>query len=300
LRGPVRRIEVLTEERRASILANVTSNSSHSPALYALGNTDDEHGRLARQAERFGPLTERLFRDAGVGTGMRVLELGSGAGDVAMLVARLVGPSGEVVGVERDARSIVRARSRIAEANLRNVKFTESDVAQIEGEELFDAVVGRFILQFIPDPRSVLQTLVPLVRPGGIVVFQEVSWAPFLALCSSLPLWHASVSLAVQAFQGSGASTELGATLHRIFQDAGLPAPTMRLEMPMGSDPELARWIADLLRSLRPQIDRLRLSVEKVGNLDTLSERLHEEVTAARMVAGSVGMVGAWSRKRAG
>jgi len=265
-----------------------------------LGNTDDEHGRLARQAARFGPYTERLFRDAGIGAGMRVLELGSGAGDVAMLVARLVGPSGEVVGVERDARSIVRARSRIAEANLRNVKFTESDVSQIAGEKLFDAAVGRFILQFIPDPKSVLQTLVTLVRPGGIFVFQEVSWAPFLALCSSLPLWFASVSLVVQAFHGSGASTEMGATLHRIFQDGGLPAPAMRVEMPMGSDPEFARWISDVLRSLRPQIERLGLSVEAIGNMDTLSVRLHEEVTASKMVAGSVGMVGAWSRKPVG
>jgi SAM-dependent methyltransferase len=69
---------------------------------YALGSTDAERERLIRQAARFGPFTERLFREAGIGPGQRVLDLSSGVGNVAMLAARLVGPSGEVVGIERD------------------------------------------------------------------------------------------------------------------------------------------------------------------------------------------------------
>ena len=73
-------------------------NSPASP--YALGSTDAEHERLIRQAARVAPLTERLFREAGIGSGQRVLDLGSGVGDVAMLVARLVGPSGEDVPAE--------------------------------------------------------------------------------------------------------------------------------------------------------------------------------------------------------
>jgi ubiquinone/menaquinone biosynthesis C-methylase UbiE len=84
---------------------------------YALGSTDAEHERLIRQAARLAPLTERLFREAGIGPGQRVLDLGSGVGDVAMLVARLVGPSGEVVGIEPTrARSLglERVWSRLA------------------------------------------------------------------------------------------------------------------------------------------------------------------------------------------
>jgi ubiquinone/menaquinone biosynthesis C-methylase UbiE len=98
-----------------------------------LGNTQAEHERLARQAERFDPLTERFFREAGIGPGQRVLELGSGAGDVAMLVARLVGPTGEVVGVERSADSIAHATSRVKAAGLSNVRFLQTDVAELAG-----------------------------------------------------------------------------------------------------------------------------------------------------------------------
>src|SRR6266699_5019725 len=128
--------------------ANIIMNNPASP--YALGSTDAEHERLIRQAARLAPLTERLFREACIGSGQRVLDLGSGVGDVAMLVARLVGPSGEVVGVERDTRSIARARARVAEAGLRNVSFTQSDVNQIQSSKPFDAAVGRYILMFVP------------------------------------------------------------------------------------------------------------------------------------------------------
>jgi protein-L-isoaspartate O-methyltransferase len=124
---------------------------------YSLGSTDAEHERLIWQASRLAPLTERLFREAGIGPGQRVLDLGSGVGDVAMLVARMVGPSGEVVGVERDTRSTARARARVAEAGLRNVNFTESDVNQLANDKPFDAAVGRFILEFLPDPLAALR-----------------------------------------------------------------------------------------------------------------------------------------------
>jgi ubiquinone/menaquinone biosynthesis C-methylase UbiE len=82
--------------------ANMTPSSCTS--RYALGNTDVEHQRLIRQARWLAAHTERLFRDAGIGPGQRVVDLGSGVGDVALIAGRLVGPSGEVLGIERDPR----------------------------------------------------------------------------------------------------------------------------------------------------------------------------------------------------
>jgi len=168
-------------------------------AHYVLGSTDAEHERLIRQAALLAHLTERLFRDAGIGPGQRVLDIGSGVGDVAMLAANLVGPSGEVVGIERDPRSIARARSRAAGAGLSNVTFAQSDVSQVVSDKPFDAAVGRFILQFLPDPVDVLRSLSRLVRPGGVLTFQEVSYAPFLLLSAHLPLWAVAASLLHEA-----------------------------------------------------------------------------------------------------
>src|SRR5215472_10544563 len=264
---------------------------------YALGSTSAEHERLIRQAARLAPLTERLFRDAGIGPGQRVLDLGSGVGDVAMLAARLVGSSGEVVGVEQDAHAIARARARVVEAGLNNVRFVQCDLNQFAGDQPFDAMVGRFILQFVPDPLAILLSLSRLVRPGGAVVFHELSYAPCLALSEHLPLWFATVSLVRETLQRSGANTEIGPALYRIFQEAGMAAPNLRLEMPLGSDPDFARWSYDLLSSLRPQIERFNLSLETLGDFDTLAERLQAEVAASKTVVPFVALVAAWSRR---
>jgi hypothetical protein len=267
------------------------------PSSYALGSTDSEHERLVRQAARLAPCTERFFREAVIGTGQRVLDLGSGVGDVAMLVARLVGPSGEVVGIERDTRSITRAKARVAEAGLHNVSFTQSDVSQIASTELFDAAVGRFILMFVPDPVAVLRSLSQLVRPGGVLAFQESSWAPTFAISTHLPLWSTAASLMCETFKRSGADPEIGLSLYRIFQEAGLPAPAVQMEVPLGDDSDFIRWMHDVICSLRPQIQQLNLSLKNLGDFDTLLERLQAEVAVSNGVASWMAVVGAWCRK---
>ena len=134
---------------------------------YLLGNTDEEHERLIRQAARLEPVTAAFLREAGIAAGQRVLDVGSGVGDVAMLLARMVGNTGAVVGVERDAKSIARARSRVARAGFGNITFWEGDITECEPDGVFDAVVGRYVLQFLADPVAVLRRLSQSLRPGG-------------------------------------------------------------------------------------------------------------------------------------
>src|SRR5882672_11446248 len=205
-------------------------STENSKAGYALGYTTAEHDRLIRQAARIGPILERLFREAGIGPGQRVLDLGSGVGDVSMLAARLVGPSGEVVGIERDASSIAVAKARVAQAGFRNVSFTQMDASQIVSDKPFDAAVGRFILMFLPDPASVLRSLTRLVRPGGVLAFQEPTWIPLLAFAARFPLWSKLLSSIHETFLRSGVDPEMGPNLYHIFQEVGLPAPAMHME----------------------------------------------------------------------
>ena len=263
---------------------------------YPLGHTDAEHERLIRQAADVAGITERFFREAGIGPGQRVLDLGSGVGDVAMLVARLVGPSGEVVAVERDRNSIAKARARVAEAGFHNVSFDESNVNEIVNDKPFDAAVGRFILMYLSDPVATLRSVSQLVRPGGVIVFQEPTWVPVIAHLQALPLWFATASLIDKAMRLS-ANHDMGAELYHTFVEAGLPPPTVRLELPMGNAPYLARWYHDTLCSLVPQVQQSNMSIESLGNLDTLVQRLQEEVEKSKTVACWFASVGAWCRK---
>ena len=117
-------------------------------STYALGHSEQELERLSRQAEVFEPFTHQLLQQAGISTGMRVLDVGCGAGDVAFLVADLVGSTGAVVGVDRAAEAIQRATMRAQARHLENVKFLEGDPAQMQIDQPFDAVVGRLVLMY--------------------------------------------------------------------------------------------------------------------------------------------------------
>jgi hypothetical protein len=61
---------------------------------YAMGRSEAETKRLIRQSGTYAPFTWRLFEQAGLGPGMRVLDVGTGAGDVALMAAEMVGASG--------------------------------------------------------------------------------------------------------------------------------------------------------------------------------------------------------------
>jgi ubiquinone/menaquinone biosynthesis C-methylase UbiE len=263
---------------------------------YPLGHTDAEHERLIRQAKRVAPITETFFREAGIGPGQRVLDIGSGVGDVAMLVARMVGPSGEVVAIERDRKSIAKASARVAEAGFHNVSFDESNVNEILDEKPFDAAVGRFILMYLPDPVATLRSISQVVRPGGVLVFQEPCWVPVLAHLASLPLWFATASLIDKTMRAS-ANHDMGTDLYHTFVEAGLPAPTMRMELPMGRETYLAQWYYDTLCSLLPQMEQLHMPIESLGSLDTLVQRLQAEVAESKTVACWFASVGGWCRK---
>ena len=85
---------------------------------YAMGRSAKETERLIRQGRFRHASTRRLFEDAGLTTGMRILDVGSGAGDVALLTAELVGPTGAVVGLDRNPAILATAAARAEAAGL--------------------------------------------------------------------------------------------------------------------------------------------------------------------------------------
>src|SRR5437899_1304619 len=114
---------------------------------YVLGRSEHETRRLADQGEFHALPLRHFLEDAGVGPEMKVLDVGSGVGDVAIAAAKLVGPSGSVVGVEMNAPLVDTARERARAAGLDNVTFRVADVREPLGQDQeFDALVGRFVL----------------------------------------------------------------------------------------------------------------------------------------------------------
>ena len=175
---------------------------------YALGHSDRELNRLTIQARLIEPITRRFMVEAGIAPGMRVLEDRERCRRCSFLVAGLVGEAGEVVGTDRSEAALAVARRRADERSLGNVTFHQGDPSQLAFEESFDAVVGRYVLMFQPDPAAMLRGVSTHVRGGGLVVFHEPyrdtirSYPPVPAYDRGL---RASVTEAVR--QAGGRST---------------------------------------------------------------------------------------------
>lgn len=150
---------------------------------YVFGHSQSELSRLAKQGTFYALATEDMMLRAGITPGMRVLDVGSGAGDVALLAARLVGASGVVVGVERSAEAAALAQARAAADGLTWCQFIVSDVDNFTCDETFDAMVGRLVLMYLPDPAATIRSLARHLRPNGIVAFQEL----YLSAATAIP-----------------------------------------------------------------------------------------------------------------
>src|SRR5437870_1033975 len=99
------------------------TESGGAAGSYPNGHSEQETQRLMAQARRLDLPLRRLFEDAGISSGMRVLDIGCGAGDVALTAAALVGPSGAVVGLDMNPAILETARRRAREAGLSNAAF---------------------------------------------------------------------------------------------------------------------------------------------------------------------------------
>ncbi len=267
--------------------------------FYALGHSEQELQRLSRQGQAFGPFTRQLFEEAGISRGMRVLDVGCGSGDVAFLAADLVGLSGQIVGVDRERRAIDWANARAHSRGTRNVNFVEGDPAEMEFDQLFDAIVGRLVLMYYPDPVDTIRKLMRHVRSDGLIVFQELDLENARSLPVA-PVFERSVTWIKQTLSATGARIQLGLELYPVFVAAGLPGPSMRVDALIGGGPQCPAYeiVADVVQSLLPVMEKLNIaSVAEVG-ISTLPQRMRDEVVALKGVVVSAGFIGAWSRKQ--
>ena len=267
-------------------------------ADYVLGHSEGELKRLADQARVIGPITRRIFEQAGIRRGLRVLDVGSGVGDVAFLVTELVGPEGEVIGYDRAPKALEVARQRARERGLKNVSFRDGDPAEAPVGATFDAIAGRYVLMFQPDPAAMLRGVARHLRPGGVAVFHEPDWSVARSWPES-PVFDASCRWIAEVVERSGASSRMGMSLHATFLAAGLPAPTMHLEGQIeGAVASLAvvRLMSDLVMSLLPEMERLGVTTAAEVDPGTLEERMTREIVAGRGVVTGRSEIGAWAR----
>lgn len=265
---------------------------------YALGNSESEFRRLEAQGALLRDLTEDTLRRAGITPGMRVLDVGCGVGDVSLLAAELVGPSGTVFGVDRSAEAVDTARRRTAAYGLNTrIRFVAADIDVFSPDEQFDAVIGRLILLYMPEPAATLRRLCSYLRPGGIVAFQEMVM-PLARSCPDGALYRQCADWITATFERAGVETDMGSKLFATFLTAGLPEPQMIVAGRAGGGAQspLYDYVAGAIRSLLPMMERVGVATAAEVAVDTLAERLRAEAVQHNACLMAPPFIGAWTR----
>jgi 2-polyprenyl-3-methyl-5-hydroxy-6-metoxy-1,4-benzoquinol methylase len=261
---------------------------------YFFGHENEEIERLKLQATIIGGVTRRLIQDCGIRSGMRVLEFGCGVGDVSMLLAEAVGPTGAVVAIDREVRAIETAKRRAEKSGFQQIDFVLTSDEELPDRPAYDAAFGRYVLIHQPDPTLMVRRAADAVKPGGPVAFQE----PALhVLCGALPtidLFDAVAECIVTASRALLPNYDVGGRLVACFEDAGLPGANLVWECVAGGpSSSLMEWAATTYRAYLPY----GLGRSDIGDPDTLHERLAAAATAVRAQIISMPQSCAWATR---
>jgi ubiquinone/menaquinone biosynthesis C-methylase UbiE len=262
-----------------------------------LGHSDSELARLQTQAEFYAEFTRNVLLKAGLQPGMRVLDVGCGVGDVSIEAARLVGPSGSVVGVDQSDAALDMARRRTQAAGLPQVSFQKADLQRAAEPESFDAVIGRFILLHLNKPARALETLTGCVKPGGRIAFIEMDLSS-AQVSPPLALFNEAVGWIRDTYLREGVEIDMGSKLFACYEALGLK-PTLEAfqRVEGGPDANVYNYLAETVRSLLPRMVELQVVRAEAVDVDSLAARAREASVAGGHCFFYPRMVGAWAQK---
>ena len=269
---------------------------SDSGYQFGTGFGEEELARLEAQGAAIAPATRMIFAEAGIRPGMRVLDLGCGAGDVSFVAADLVGPGGSVVGVDRSPDALARARLRARQRGLTQVQFVEGDINDPAPGGPFDAIVERGALWLVPDPAAVLRRRATVLRPGGLVVPIEIDLSTIRSLPEN-PLLTQVKSWLVESFAKAGMSM-LGPRLRTIVEEAGLrPLGMIGVQPHFGYGDEVGlAYLMESMRVAEPLIVGTGVATAEEIGMETLEQRLRDEWEGTpQLVAASAMLLSAWA-----
>jgi SAM-dependent methyltransferase len=188
------------------------------------------------------------------------------------------------------------ARQFIAEHSLRNVEVLQGD-AKATGlpRASFDLVHARLILVNVPEPQRVVEEMIDLVRPGGVVASHEADWGAFLCDPPS-PSWDRLLEVFEAYSRNNGIDLFVGRKTHRMFRAAGLidiqVNPVIHLCQPGNNRRNI---LCDFLENVRDRVLAEGLMTETEFHKRLTELRCHLDDTDTLVISHL--FVQVWGRK---
>ena len=188
---------------------------------YLLGDSTAEVEHLTNQAEVYAEEATNLLDRVGLAPGSSAIDVGCGVLGILRLLRERVGPSGRVVGLERESRILDAARQAAAQHSL-PVEFVQGDATSLDlPSDSFDFVHERTVLLNVHDPATVIAEMVRITRPGRVVALQEPDSSGWV--CDPPhPAWDPLLAELLAAYRRNGKNFNSGRRIARRLRDAGL------------------------------------------------------------------------------
>jgi SAM-dependent methyltransferase len=270
------------------------------PDDYILGHSPEEHERLLRQGRMQEPVTRRVFHAIGLGPGWTCLDIGCGPGAVMRLMGELAGPSGEVTGIDRDAKAGREAVERLQATGTSRYRFVAADMESIE--EIvgapFDLTFARRTLLHARDPVALLRKMYGWTKPGGYIAVQDIH-VRTMDLYPKLAAFEELKRVVVETEERSGIDTEFAIKLPVLFVEAGIGVPDgTDMHLPITSLEPFIAVFGTLGRSLLPRA--ISLGVTTDAQMQSVFSEIERALSDGRQYSALWQlMVGLWRRKHA-
>jgi SAM-dependent methyltransferase len=263
---------------------------------YVLGSSSAERERLLKQARLHEQEARWLLDQTGIRFGWRAIDIGCGPLGIMDLLAERVGPTGHVVGLDREPEMLTVAKDLIAERPLKNVQLVEADGAATGLDRAsFDLAHARLVLVNVPNPEQILAEMTALVRPGGVVAVQEVDWLSWTCEPPH-PAWDRLREANEAVWRDRGGDVYIGRRLPGLLRAEGLVDVAVKAHVPI--------WqLADMYQTLLLRFTALHRDAILEAGLLTESEvtSLVEDLRTHLMAPGTMVIYAilfqAWGRR---
>jgi SAM-dependent methyltransferase len=189
---------------------------------YVLGTHEEELARLGLQHRVWRAVVLDCWQRAGITVGKRVLDVGAGPGYASMDLAEIVGPTGEVVALER-SQNFISALETISRArSLTNVKIHELDLMKGDlPKGGYDFAWCRWVVSFVNDPSLLIEKLRDVMPKGSVAIFHEYGHYETWRFLPRLPMHERFREQVIATWRESGGEPDAAAQLPALLGQNG-------------------------------------------------------------------------------
>lgn len=241
--------------------------------LYILSTDDRARARLSLQHSLYAQSSINLLKEAGVGKGMKGLEIGCGSGAMTLELARLIGDEGQLLSIDLSQDQIDYASDVTQEFD--HIKFKVWDVNYLTDlNETFDFIYCRMVLHHLADAHHAIEQMKVCLNPGGVIVCEEPSIFDSTFCTPPSEAYNRFIELARTCFLSNQRDIGIAHRMELEFQSCGLYVEQHSLYQPLLRTSEQKRIYYMALDDLTPQLLEHQWSTPE--EIDKLSKELHE------------------------